>query len=687
MSVDDSPVERSPRGFRFGPVTLIPAERLVLKDGRPVTLTPKAFDLLAFMAAHPGRLLTKDELMQAVWPDAIVEESNLSYNVFAIRKALGEGEDTERYVETVPKRGYRFFPQVVPFDDNGNGPLKDQPQVPSDDFVASNDSDRVGIEGVEVPLSTRLAHVAPARARWRPWIFFASGLAIGALAAVLTLHPQQYRVSSERPLHFQEPVWGRLAESGVFSVSPDGRHVVLATAGPDGVMRFWARTMSALAPYPLAGSDVFTIAPPVIWSPDSRFLAITGERGLRRISLSGGTAQTICETNVPLPAVGGDWNRDGVILLGNPTGGIARCSEAGGGATLVTHPEPSTLEGHLMPSFLSDGRRFIYLRIVRSKPEQSGIYVGDLGSESAGQGKRLIATGFPAQHVPSADEGPGFIVFAQDGALFAQRFDEVQLTLTGEPRRLADRIGSYLDWASFAVSPTTLVYRAPEPPFQLTWFDRQGRDVGHIGAPEHVAGLALSPDGGHAIVAKHAPQSVVDQDLWLYDLTRRANPTRQTSAPSLEFWPLWVTNDRFVYGLGGGDSGVYQQTVGGDGQLMFKTDQVAFPTSATGTDASCCSPPFETPREDLTSGRGQPRAPKAASPLSRVSSNKRRHSSHRTGAASHTSRTNRDGTRCSSRTSESIPRSTVCRSERGSRSPRKAASLPVGAVTDASCST
>ena len=520
--------------------------------------------------------------MQAVWPDAIVEESNLSYNVFAIRKALGEGEDTERYVETVPKRGYRFFPQVVPFDDNGNGPLKDQPQVPSDDFVASNDSDRVGIEGVEVPLSTRLAHVAPARARWRPWIFFASGLAIGALAAVLTLHPQQYRVSSERPLHFQEPVWGRLAESGVFSVSPDGRHVVLATAGPDGVMRFWARTMSALAPYPLAGSDVFTIAPPVIWSPDSRFLAITGERGLRRISLSGGTAQTICETNVPLPAVGGDWNRDGVILLGNPTGGIARCSEAGGGATLVTHPEPSTLEGHLMPSFLSDGRRFIYLRIVRSKPEQSGIYVGDLGSESAGQGKRLIATGFPAQHVPSADEGPGFIVFAQDGALFAQRFDEVQLTLTGEPRRLADRIGSYLDWASFAVSPTTLVYRAPEPPFQLTWFDRQGRDVGHIGAPEHVAGLALSPDGGHAIVAKHAPQSVVDQDLWLYDLTRRANPTRQTSAPSLEFWPLWVTNDRFVYGLGGGDSGVYQQTVGGDGQLMFKTDQVAFPTSATG---------------------------------------------------------------------------------------------------------
>jgi eukaryotic-like serine/threonine-protein kinase len=580
VSVNDFPVERSSQGFRFGPVTLIPAERLVLKDGRPVPLTPKAFDLLAFMAAHPGRLLTKDELMQAVWPDAIVEESNLSYNVFAIRKALGEGEDTERYVETVPKRGYRFLPQVVPVDDNGNGLLKD-PQIPPAEIAAGIGSDRVVAKEADVAPGTRLAYDAPARARWRPWIILASGLAFGAVAAVLTLGPQQNRVSPERPLIFQEPVWGQHSETGVFSISPDGQRVLLATEGPDGVMRFWARRMSALAPVPLAGSDVFTIAPPVIWSPDSRFLAFSAAQGLKKISLSGGTPQTICEMS-PIPAVGGDWNRDGVLLLGNPIGGVSRCSAAGGGATLVTHPEPSNQEGHLMPSFLSDGRRFIYLRIVRSKPEGSGIYVGDLSSESTGPGKRLIATGFPARYVPAADDGSGFIVFAQDGALYAQRFDEAQLTLTGEPRRLADRIGSYLDWAYFAVSPTTLVYRAPEPAFQLTWFDRQGRDVGHIGSPEHVAGLALSPEGGRAIVAKHAPQSVADQDLWLFDLTRQANPQRLTSAPTLEFWPLWVTNDRFVYGLGGGDSGVYQQTIGGDPQLLFKADGVQFPTSVTG---------------------------------------------------------------------------------------------------------
>ena len=89
--------------FQFGPVTLIPDERVLLQDGQPVSLTPKAFEFFAFLAANPGRLLTKDELLQAVWPDAVVEESNLAYTVFAIRKALGESPESARYIETVPK--------------------------------------------------------------------------------------------------------------------------------------------------------------------------------------------------------------------------------------------------------------------------------------------------------------------------------------------------------------------------------------------------------------------------------------------------------------------------------------------------------------------------------------------------------------------------------------------------------
>ena len=76
-------------GLQFGDFTLDVSERLLLRDGRPVLLTPKAFDVLAALAARPGRLITKDELLKEVWPDSFVEESNLAYHVFALRRALG----------------------------------------------------------------------------------------------------------------------------------------------------------------------------------------------------------------------------------------------------------------------------------------------------------------------------------------------------------------------------------------------------------------------------------------------------------------------------------------------------------------------------------------------------------------------------------------------------------------------
>ena len=77
-------------------------------------LTPKAFDLLAALLEKPGRLITKEELLQKVWPDTFVEESNLAYNIFALRKALGDTAENSRYIETVPKRGYRFRASVNP---------------------------------------------------------------------------------------------------------------------------------------------------------------------------------------------------------------------------------------------------------------------------------------------------------------------------------------------------------------------------------------------------------------------------------------------------------------------------------------------------------------------------------------------------------------------------------------------
>jgi len=84
--------KKSQHLFEFGPFTLDTAERLLLRSGQRIPLTPKVFETLVALVEHRGRLVEKDRLMKLVWPDAFVEEGNLTNNISALRKALGEGE-------------------------------------------------------------------------------------------------------------------------------------------------------------------------------------------------------------------------------------------------------------------------------------------------------------------------------------------------------------------------------------------------------------------------------------------------------------------------------------------------------------------------------------------------------------------------------------------------------------------
>src|ERR1044071_2534335 len=91
-------------------------ERMLFKENREVPLTPKVFDTLLVLLENSGHVLTKKELMQRVWPDSFVEENNLAQNISILRKALGEGG--EQYIQTVPKRGYRFVGNVKAIGDD-----------------------------------------------------------------------------------------------------------------------------------------------------------------------------------------------------------------------------------------------------------------------------------------------------------------------------------------------------------------------------------------------------------------------------------------------------------------------------------------------------------------------------------------------------------------------------------------
>jgi DNA-binding winged helix-turn-helix (wHTH) protein len=91
--------------YEFGPFRIDAQREVLLRAGEPVSLTPKAFQILMVLVRHGQEIVTKDDLMKSVWPDTFVEEANLSRNIFMLRKALGESPQDHRYILTVPGRG------------------------------------------------------------------------------------------------------------------------------------------------------------------------------------------------------------------------------------------------------------------------------------------------------------------------------------------------------------------------------------------------------------------------------------------------------------------------------------------------------------------------------------------------------------------------------------------------------
>lgn len=280
--------------YEFGPYHLLPQERLLLRDGEPVALTPKAFETLVALVRRAGHLADKDELLKDVWPDSFVEESNLAQNVFALRRALGRSEDGGQYIETVPKRGYRFLASVKVFEDRGEELLVRQhvrasttqkggqqtamrPDEPLAPFHASADtavepvanlgaSDTVALRAPEsngardavvtLPQTTTLPlpHTTAVestqsvpRRRLRAGLLavsVAAALALvgfGVLLASLFLNPTPPPASPPGAIKMSRLMSGLKIWSA--AVSPDGRHVahVVENAGQTSI---WVRQVS-----------------------------------------------------------------------------------------------------------------------------------------------------------------------------------------------------------------------------------------------------------------------------------------------------------------------------------------------------------------------------------------------------------------------------------------------------------
>lgn len=408
------------------------------------------------------------------------------------------------------------------------------------------------------------------------WAWITAGMLAVATAVLGVMLSASWRPAPERPMlmRFQIAPPPGVKPGILFSLSPDGTKLAYNASGPDGVSRLWVRAMDTVETRALEGTERLFY---FFWSHDSRFIVFAADGKLKKADVAGGPPQTICAA---ASVYGGSWNHEGVIVFGiNNATGIQRVSSAGGAPSPVTALNVARKDAaHLFPVFLPDGRHFLYL-VLSAATENTGIYLGSLDSKPDHQKpKRLVATGFGAGFVPSPKGNGGAILFQQDGTLLVQRFDVGRMETTGEAVPVAEQLGGNPPIGYFAASDNgTLAYRgvAVSGDAQLRWFDRQGKNLGVVGAPQNYVGgsaISLSPDGMQVATIRMDGSNM---DIWLTSFSR-GGETRLTFDPAKDMDPVWspdgnriaFTSDRT------GFFHLYQHASNGAGQdeLLFESD-------------------------------------------------------------------------------------------------------------------
>ncbi len=407
------------------------------------------------------------------------------------------------------------------------------------------------------------AGVPPADARepralpgWRDrlaWLA-AAALLLGMLGFAWAYFTRQATTNDARVMKFSITPPENASFDNI-ALSPDGRWLAF-TAATGGKVQLWVRALDATEAKVLPGTEGARLP---FWSPDNRWVAFFTANKLKKIEVSGGPAQALCDA---VTANGGAWNRDGVIIFGRASG-LFRVSATGGEVTVLTTTDGVRQEiAHHSPSFPPDGQHFLY-SILSGQKEVRGIYLGSLDGKVR---QRLLSDFSSAVCAP-----PGFLLFRREEALLAQPFDIGKRQLSGEPFPVAERVGhdpAFRQHLNISVSDNGVLVldsHFNRQSSQLLWLDRGGKQTGALGEWTAVSRPWLAPDEKRFVAERADANNTYD--LWLVDVPG-ANPTRFTFDPGSDAFPVWSPDGKRIIWLSSreGNIRLYQKAASGAGQ-------------------------------------------------------------------------------------------------------------------------
>jgi serine/threonine-protein kinase len=539
--------QQTGRVYCFGQFRLDPSERQLFRGSEPISLTAKVFDTLLLLVENSSHLMEKDDLMRRLWPDTFVDEATLAHNISSLRKLLGETENGRNYIETVPKRGYRFVAPVTDIESSASP--KDAPlfqPLERGTLTASVSSDH--------QLRERLVWAAAA-------VLVVSTITLSAVWVLRTS-------KSTQPMRLTAEIGADASLNTVLGasaiLSPDGTRLAFVANDREQRGHLYVRRLdelqASLLPETENALDPF-------FSPDGEWIGFFADRKLKKISVHGGPLVTLCEVG---DSRGGSWSdEDTIVFAPEARSGLSKISSTGGIPEPLTMPTQGSETTYRWPQVLPGDKAVLFSSGSLGRSFDRAQIVAY--TIATGQQKVVLQDGFYGHYVPS-----GHLLYIHEGTLFAVPFDVKGLKITGPPAPMLEGVvaNPATGGAQFSFSEAgSLIYVAGRGLSSLSsiyWMERDGKFTALREAPGSFLSPAFSPDG------MRLAMEIFDgkrSDIWTYDWGRDTL-TRTTFGGESNRDPIWTPDgQRITYTVEEkGKYGLYWKRADGAGDAKRLTE-------------------------------------------------------------------------------------------------------------------